>query len=86
MAAEYVDRISKGDMPEKITDNYNGDFNAIKDNLNILIDALNNITSMAEEMADGNLMVNVKERSEKDKLMLALGEMVSNLRESCYAG
>ena len=81
MAAEYVDRISKGDMPEKITDNYNGDFNAIKDNLNILIDALNNITSMAEEMADGNLMVNVKERSEKDKLMLALGEMVSNLRE-----
>jgi methyl-accepting chemotaxis protein len=27
VAAEYVDRISKGDVPEKITDNYNGDFN-----------------------------------------------------------
>ena len=25
--AEYVDRISKGDIPPKITDNYNGDFN-----------------------------------------------------------
>ncbi|MCK4626552.1 MAG: hypothetical protein KAV00_14630, partial [Phycisphaerae bacterium] len=27
---EYVDRISKGDIPEKITDDYNGDFNEVK--------------------------------------------------------
>ncbi|MEA5114888.1 MAG: HAMP domain-containing protein, partial [Geobacteraceae bacterium] len=26
VAAEYVDRISKGDIPPKITDSYNGDF------------------------------------------------------------
>ncbi|MGB9597352.1 MAG: methyl-accepting chemotaxis protein, partial [Candidatus Poribacteria bacterium] len=41
VAAEYVDRISKGDIPPKITDNYNGDFNEIKNNLNMLIDNLN---------------------------------------------
>jgi methyl-accepting chemotaxis protein len=29
VAAEYVDRISKGDIPEKITDEYKGDFNEI---------------------------------------------------------
>ncbi|HEU0264335.1 MAG TPA: MCP four helix bundle domain-containing protein, partial [Geobacterales bacterium] len=34
VAAEYVDRISKGDIPPKISDNYNGDFNEIKLNLN----------------------------------------------------
>jgi len=34
VAAEYVDRISKGDIPEEITDEYNGDFNEIKNNLN----------------------------------------------------
>ena len=34
VAAEYVDRISKGDIPAKITDSYNGDFNEIKNNLN----------------------------------------------------
>ena len=34
VAAEYVDRISKGDIPAKITDTYNGDFNEIKNNLN----------------------------------------------------
>ena len=40
VAAEYIDRISKGDIPEKITDEYKGDFNEIKDNINGLIDAL----------------------------------------------
>jgi len=41
MAAEYVDRISKGNVPAKITDKYNGDFNEIKNNLNGCIDAVN---------------------------------------------
>ena len=36
VAAGYVDRISKGDIPPKITDKYNGDFNEIKNNLNTL--------------------------------------------------
>jgi len=40
IAAEYVERISKGDIPEKITDNYNGDFNEIKNNINACIDGL----------------------------------------------
>ena len=41
VSAEYVDRISKGDIPPRITDSYNGDFNEIKNNLNNCIDALN---------------------------------------------
>lgn len=30
VAANYVDRIAQGSIPLKITDNYNGDFNVIK--------------------------------------------------------
>src|ERR1035438_5281666 len=45
VSAEYVDRISKGDIPPKITDNYNGDFNEIKNNLNTCIDALNRVVA-----------------------------------------
>jgi methyl-accepting chemotaxis protein len=41
VAANYVDRISKGDIPTKITENYNGDFNTIKNNLNACIEAVN---------------------------------------------
>lgn len=79
VAAEYVDRISKGDIPQKITDNYNGDFNEIKNNLNVLIDAMDTITSVAQEIATGNLMVTVEERSTQDKLMQALKKMVADL-------
>ena len=51
MAAEYVDRISKGDIPRKITDNYNGDFNTIKDNLNTCVEAVGNLVADADMLA-----------------------------------
>ncbi len=41
VAADYVDKISKGTIPPQITDSYNGDFNIIKNNLNNCIDAVN---------------------------------------------
>ena len=81
VASEYVDRISKGNMPPIITDNYNGDFNAIKNNLNVLIEAINNITENANEVANGNLMVVLKKRSEEDALMEALQNMVTKLKD-----
>ena len=74
--AGYIDRISKGDIPPQITDTYHGDFNTIKDNLNTLIQAMNEITTAAEEIADGNLTVVIRERSPQDKLMQALSTMV----------
>jgi methyl-accepting chemotaxis protein len=43
VTAEYVDRISKGDIPAKITDTYKGDFNEIKNNLNAAIDVMNGL-------------------------------------------
>ncbi len=50
VAANYVDRISKGDIPARITDNYNGDFNTIKNNLNTCIDAIGKL------VADANML------------------------------
>src|SRR5271165_4934413 len=54
LAARYVDQISKGDIPAKITDTYNGDFNTIKNNLNACIDglgALQEASSVTQRMA-----------------------------------
>ena len=81
MTAACIDRISKGDIPENITAEYKGDFNRIKDNLNTLIDATREITLLAEEMAEGNLSVEVRERSTQDKLMRALNSMIKKLNE-----
>jgi methyl-accepting chemotaxis protein len=79
VAAEYVEKISRGDIPPKIADTYNGDFNTIKDNVNILIDAMNEITRAAQEIAGGNLMVNIQERSGRDELMKSLAAMVKKV-------
>jgi methyl-accepting chemotaxis protein len=80
-AAEYVDRISKGDMPPQIRDEYNGDFNSIKNNLNTLIQATDAITAAAKEVAGGNLTVQLTERSATDELMRSLSQMVAKLSE-----
>ena len=79
VSARYVDLIAKGDVPPVITDHYNGDFNTIKNNLNMLIGAMNEITGAAESIAAGNLTVTLKERCAQDKLMQALVAMVEGL-------
>ena len=81
MAAGCVEKISIGDMPSKITQNYRGDFNEVKNNLNSLIEATNHVAQMAREVAQGELDIDVKARSVNDELMQALAEMVKKLRE-----
>ena len=85
MAAAYVDRISKGDLPAKITAEYYGDFNQIKQNLNLLLDAMHEITHLADEMAQGHLAIEVKERSANDLLMRNLNQMLQQLNEVVVA-
>jgi methyl-accepting chemotaxis protein len=81
VAASYVDQISKGVIPPKITAEYKGQYNLIKNNLHMLIDAMEEVTTTAEEIASGNLTVKVKERSDQDKLMQAMANMVGSLTE-----
>ncbi len=51
MTAGYIERISKGDIPEKITDEYKGEFNEIKNNLNTCIDAVNALVDDANMLS-----------------------------------
>jgi methyl-accepting chemotaxis protein len=81
VTANYVDRISKGDMPPIITDIYKGEYNQIKNNLNNLVEATNGITENAKKVSQGNLMVELKKRCENDDLMESLAAMVAKLKE-----
>ncbi len=51
MAARCVDRISKGDIPEPITEAYRGDYGTIKDNLNLCFEAVNLLVADANRLA-----------------------------------
>jgi methyl-accepting chemotaxis protein len=81
VAAGYIDRISRGDLPPRIADTYQGEFNDIKNNLNALIDSLQRVTSVAQSVAAGDLTISVAKRSERDELMRALASMVDRLSQ-----
>ena len=76
-----LDRLSRGDVPEKVTAEYHGDFNTIKNHLNLLIDVTQETTHIAEEIAHGNLMMRARERSEQDRMMQALNLMITRLND-----
>ncbi len=80
VAAEYVDRISKGDIPQRITDTYHGDFNEIKNNLNQCIEAIENQADAAQRIGNGDLSVKINIRSEHDVLSKGLNDVVSTLQ------
>ncbi len=59
LTSEYVDRISRGDIPEKIVEEYHGDFNKTKNSLNTCIDAVERLVSdmnlLVQSALDGRL-------------------------------
>jgi methyl-accepting chemotaxis protein len=59
VTAKCMNRISKGDIPDKISEDYRGDFNEIKDSVNQCIHAINGLihegSTLAKAAADGEL-------------------------------
>jgi methyl-accepting chemotaxis protein len=83
MSAEYMDRISKGDIPPKITDAYNGDFNEIKNNLNNCIDAIAALVTetgmLIKASAEGKLATRgdaTKHQGDYRKIVEGVNEML----------
>lgn len=59
LSANYIERISKGDIPEKITEEARGDFEELKDDINICIDAIKSLITdtvmLSQAAQDGKL-------------------------------
>lgn len=78
-AAAYVERISIGDLPPVITQTYQGDFDALRNNLNALIESMHKVSHTADTVAQGDLTVEILPRSDRDQLMRSLAQMVASL-------
>jgi methyl-accepting chemotaxis protein len=84
VAAEYVDRISKGDIPEKITDTYRGDFNEIKNNLNQCIESITALLESGEavrRVAEGDLDA----RGDESRVLGSYREMIATVNATMEA-
>ncbi|MCB1142393.1 MAG: HAMP domain-containing protein [Leptospiraceae bacterium] len=66
ISAECILKISKGEIPPRITDKFNGDFNTIKNNINSAMDSIQDLiddTNLLSESAQkGNLEMRVDSR------------------------
>jgi methyl-accepting chemotaxis protein len=68
VTSEYMDRISKGVIPPKITEDYTGDFNAVKNNLNIVIGWLTDLVTFITKIANGDMTASIAKSSDKDQV------------------
>jgi methyl-accepting chemotaxis protein len=82
VTAEYVDRISKGDIPQKITDNYNGDFNEIKNNLNQCIDAMNGLIGEALTLSQAASEGHLDTRADEGKYHNKYREIIHGMNKT----
>ena len=78
---DSLGRMAQGEIPPPILHDYKNEFNESKKSLNVLIETMENITQIAEEIANGNLDLEIKERSEDDRLMNALSRMIQRLND-----
>ena len=85
MTAEYVDRISKGDIPPKITDSYNGDFNEIKNNLNACIDTMSGLLAETDKLIKATVDGQLATRGDAGKFAGGWGKLVGGVNNLCDA-
>ena len=64
VAAGCIDRLAKGDIPERITHSYSGDFNTLILNLNACLDAIRLLVDDARTLADGAMEGKLSMRAE----------------------
>lgn len=66
MAAGSVERIARGEIPANITEDYRGDFNQLKDNLNTCFKAMNALIADVQVLSDAAHQGRVSVRADAD--------------------
>ncbi len=82
VAADYVERISKGNIPPKITDTYNGDFNTIRNNLNTCIDAVNKLVADAMMLSQAAVAGKLETRADATQHQGDFRKIVEGVNET----
>lgn len=96
LAADYIDRISRGDLPAKIVEDWQGDFNQIKNNLNAMIDNLTHfaletqrvaeqVASASQQMSSSTQQISqgaTEQSSSAEEVSSSMEQMVSNIKQN----
>jgi len=77
---DIANMVAVGDLSREIT-LAPGDTTSVMAAMKKMVGAFNDITANAKQIAQGNLMVEITKRSDKDELLESLAAMVGQLRE-----
>jgi len=78
-AVDAAQRLALGDMSMNLATNSRDETGQLLTAMGEMINSMKEVSTLAQNVADGDLTVAIKARSDKDELMLALSEMVSRL-------
>lgn len=81
VAARYIDQISQGILPEPITEDYRGDFAAIKNNLNTCVGALDAMRQDVRAMCIAALEGRLDARADASRHKGAFTKIVQGLND-----
>ncbi len=79
--ASIAEKLAVGDVNVQVEANSKDEIGMLLQSFKRMVSAMNEVTSVAIEIAGGNLTVKVNERSSDDKLMQAMSKMVAGLTE-----
>jgi len=82
VTADYVDRISKGQIPPKISTVYKGDYNTIKTNLNACIDAVDRMVNDANMLAAAAVAGKLSTRADVSKHQGDFAKIVQGVNDT----
>jgi len=82
VAAAYIDRISRGDLPEKITETYRGDFNVIRNNLNQCIETINALVEESNMLSIAAVEGKLNKRGNAEKFKNRYWEIIAGINKT----
>jgi methyl-accepting chemotaxis protein len=82
VAAKYVDDISKGIIPPAISDNYNGDFNVIKTNLNTMVKMMENLLKETDILVNAALTGSLSTRANAVLFVGGWNQLVAGINKT----
>jgi len=68
VTSEYMDASQRGSSRPKITEEYTGDFNLVKNNLNVVIGWLSDLVAFITKIANGDMTASIARSSDKDQV------------------
>jgi len=80
-AVQAADALAIGDINVTLAVDSNDEVGMLVRSMRKMADSTREVVGLAKEVADGNLGVDIRERSDKDEMLLALKDMVVNLRD-----